>query len=160
MTDLRVLLEATFPIESRFFSLEWIPGEQDLAAVPPDADLYVVLRLITYEEHAGERLFRDVKEQDVLLLPARHRQDPRIEAWLQGTRHALLTVMRSQDPWFGSDNPRIPAGCTPVNYTLPFNLVSPDVLQLVRPRTAEDFSRALLSSKRRLGDLLFPPPEG
>jgi len=158
MVHMRALLEATFPIQSQYFSLEWVPSA-DPDAVAPDVDLYVVLRLITFHDDEGEHLIRDVKEQELLLVPARSRQDPRLEAWLTGTRQALLAIMHSQDPWCAGGRSWIPDGCTPVDYMLPFNLVSPDALQLVRPRTAEDFAKALLKSKRRLGGLLFPPPQ-
>ena len=123
MTDVRALLEATFPIQSDFFSLEWVPDSEYRPASAAEDDFYAVVRLICWDFDGPELRIRDVKEQAVLLVPAHSRHDERLEAWFQGWREALLAVMKSQ------------------------------------ARAPEDFTRALLDSKRRLGGLLFPPPK-
>ena len=158
MTDLRPLLEATFPIESDYFALTWVPDQEERPPTAAEDDVYVVLRLICMCIEGGERLIRDVKEQLVLLVPAESRHDPRLEAWLRGLREALLAVMQSQDPAVACDDEAAMYASNALACMLPMNLVQPEVLKLVRPRTAEDFTRALLRSRRRLGHMLFPPP--
>ena len=125
---------------------------------PDDAedDLCVVVRLICWDLDGTSRIIRDVKEQAVLLVPGRSRQNPRIEAWLKGSADALTTVMKSQvHPSVARGDEEAMSADNALACALPHELVHPEVLKLSRPKTAEDFTRALLDSKR-LGGLLFP----
>jgi hypothetical protein len=67
--------------------------------------------------------------------------------------------MQSQDPSVDRDDREAMYADNALACMMPFNLVQSDVLQLTRPQTAEDFTQALLGSKRRLGGMLFPPPK-
>jgi hypothetical protein len=156
--DLRPLLEATFPIESSYFSLAWAP-EEDQRQRPASAakdDIWVVLRLICWEPDEESQHIRDVKEQPVLLVPGVNRHDERLEAWLRGLREALLTVMESQDPSVERDDQEAMYSENALACLFPADLVPYEVLELARPRTAEDFAQALLGTKKRLGRMLFP----
>ncbi|WP_224240453.1 hypothetical protein [Hyalangium gracile] len=159
MTDVRPWLEELFPIESDFFRLEWVP---DSDYRPPHAapdDLYVLVRLVCWYLNGAEMHIRDVKEQPVLLVSAGRRQDPRIEAYLRGWSAALTTVMESQDLSVGRDDTEAMYADNALACLMPMDLVHADALELTRPQTAEDFSRALLDSRKRLGRFVFPPPK-
>ncbi|KFE68445.1 hypothetical protein [Hyalangium minutum] len=159
--DLRALFETTFPIASHYFALHWVPDDPWRPEDAHPDDVYAVLRLVTfYLDESGEVSIRDVKEQGMLVVPAQHRQDPRLEAWLRGSREALLEVMQSQDWTIDRDDDEAQSADNSLVCMMPSDLVCHDVLKLARPRESEDFKQALLGSKKRLGHMLFPPRVG
>jgi hypothetical protein len=150
MTDVHALLGDIFPIASQHFSLEWVSEPQE--PFRPDSadpgDLYVLLRLITWDMFDGQMMICDVKEQPVLLVPAASRHDERLVAYLRGLRDALLAVMRSQDAAMAQDDQETLGFHHSLREVMPSELVPSEVLKLLRPRTPEDFSQALLTRKR------------
>lgn len=110
-----------------------------------DGALSVTLRLIRYDiverDGAEEMTVRDIKEQEISLVPLAHRDEPeRVRAYLEGWAAAVSEVLAG---WSDAQAER----------TMPYDLVNGRVLKLARAETAEDFKRALLM-KSRLGKLL------
>jgi hypothetical protein len=103
----------------------------------------VVIRLIVLEEHEGERLIRDIKEQQLHCGPAALYDDTtRVDEMLYAQQEVLGEVLGQM------------TGDLDVVYTLmPHDLFFADVMTLVRARTREDFARAL-RAKSRLGRYL------
>jgi hypothetical protein len=72
------LMNAAFPVETDLFSLELVSvGER------PDGGFAATLRL--FDKERGE-----IKEQEVVVVDAEHREDPRLDAYVRGWREALL----------------------------------------------------------------------
>lgn len=126
-------LDAHFPIESDrgHFSLSFIPEEPD--AYDPN-DLRATMRVINWDVQDGERMLRDIKEQQVAMgrlehFDMRERFDAYLLAWAD--------VLRD---------------CSPdaIEMCLPNDLVFAEVLDLVSARNAADFAQAF-AAKSRLG---------
>ncbi|WP_224368575.1 hypothetical protein [Hyalangium versicolor] len=156
---LHALLEELLPIQSDFFGLHWVPDATDRPNDAAEGDLCAVFRLVCWDMGGADPYIHYVFEQAVLLVPAAHREDPRIEAWLRGWSEALTSAMQSQDWTVGRNDEEARHADNAMAKQIPSRLVHPDVLKLSRPQTAEDFTRALLDSKSRLGGLVFPPPK-
>lgn len=154
-------LRAAFPIETELFSLVLAHSATDYTtgeSIPvirerPDGSTAATVQLMVYDLVGGERRVRDIKEQEVVLLAAKHRSDPRADAYLAGWREALLAVFQSQEALLERD----PAAYEKLKHSvanlMPHDLCKPDLLDLKRPRDAEAFTDALLSTKR-FGPLL------
>jgi hypothetical protein len=123
-----------------------IVGERsEIVAVSGDAAVYeannggihATLRLVGYERPDKETV-RDIKEQEVFLIPAKHRHDEaRVRAYLEGWASAISAVLRRPV----KDVPAL---------LLPADFVRVNVLDLATPEEAADFERAFLQ-KSRLG---------
>jgi hypothetical protein len=102
----------------------------------------VTLQLILWEiTAADERSLRDIREQEVFLIPIDGYEEPdRIEPFLRGLAAALLEVFEQ-------------ASIEALETRMPHELVDSRVLGLKRARTAEDFKAALLMPSR-LGKIL------
>lgn len=153
--SLRRELHALLPIRSDRFSLEsgeYIDEDAPDVADPPGA-LRVTVRTVVWEASDGALSIRDVKEQGVMWLHARHREDPRVRAYMEGWAAALQFVLdrHAELAAAGALSARVSER---LEFSMPFDLFCPAVLDLKRPRTADEFAEALLSSKQRLGRLL------
>lgn len=155
--DLAALLYETFPVSSDVFSLELVPesinpdtGEVNGGIDDTRGHLRATFRTVTWDVDGEARSIRDVKEQDVFLLAEDYRDDPRLPAYVEGWAAALRFI-------FERHAELTAAGALPqqardaLDWCMPSDLVHPGVLALKRPQTAEDFTEALLSSKKRLG---------
>lgn len=125
-----------------------IQGGWVTLALPPDrqrvmesnGSLYVVMQLIVFDEQAGERSVRDIKEQEVQFVPAVYRlESERVLAYVAGWAAALAELL-----------PKVAA--ERVVGFLPDDFVDSSVLGLARAETADQFRAALLR-KGRLGKL-------
>ena len=100
-------------------------------------------RFVIWETKNTVERLRDVREQEVFFCTQKQLNDPRFEmylaAWLSVAR-AVLKHNHCADCLLADD------------------LVSPDVMDLKRPQTVEDYMVALIT-KKRLG-CLFPRPPG
>lgn len=153
--SLRRELHALLPIGSDLFSLEpadYLADDAPAVADPPGA-LRETVRTIVWERDGEQRSIRDIREQEVLWLHARHREDPRVPAYLAGWAAAVqfVTDRHAELAAAGALPERV---AQRLEYCMPFELFSPDVLDLRRPQTADDFTAALLSSKKRLAGFL------
>jgi hypothetical protein len=105
--------------------------------------LRIVMRLVVWDLREGDpptASIRDVKEQEIYLGPASLLdRGERLLAFF-AANHAVLEQLFATD-------------CE-VECLMPYELLKPDVLKLVRAQTADDFRQALMT-KRRLGGL-FP----
>ena len=154
-------LSDAFPIQTELFSLVLAYSPTDYRTgepVPvirerPDGDTVAILQLIAYELVGDERHVRDIKEQEVVLLEAKHRSDPRLDAYIAGWRDALLAVFESQEALLKRDRAAYDKLKNPIAVLMPHDLCKPDLLSLKRPRDAAAFTDALLSTKR-FGPLL------
>jgi hypothetical protein len=155
-------LRAAMPIETELLSLVLVDSTTDYAtgaAVPgirerPDGDTIATLQLYVYEKAGGARQVRDIKEQELMMLRAKHRTDPRVDAYVAGWRDAVLEVFTQQEALLKRDRPAFERFKHRVDYLMPHDLIAPDVLDLKRPRDASEFTDALLSTKTRLGRFL------
>lgn len=155
-------LSDAFPIKTELFSLvlaysgtDYTTGETVPAIRErPDGNTAATLQLITYDLAGGEPQVRDIKEQEVVLLWAKHQHDPRLDAYLAGWRKALLAVFESQEALLKRD----PAAYEKLKHSMaalmPHDLCKPDLLDLKRPRDAASFTDVLLSSKKWFGRFL------
>ncbi|MBI4820610.1 MAG: hypothetical protein HY791_30375 [Deltaproteobacteria bacterium] len=129
------LLRELLPVRGGHVSFEFVEVTER------DEDLFVIMRLINWEDVRGQLSIRDVKEQEVLLVPRSHRADPeRVVEYCRGWVSALEKVFANGD-FANGDGPE---------YLLPHDLIAPKVLGLSKPRSAEAFEAALLV-KSRLG---------
>lgn len=96
----------------------------------------------------GQRVAWRAHEDRLRLIFAEHRGDPRVDAYLAGWVAAVRLVFARDDEARAAGSPR------PLEYATLDLLVAPDTLALRRPKSADDFTDALLSSPRRLGRLL------
>lgn len=154
-------LRAALPVQSDRFMLElpmdWTDersGEvHEYVRETAGGDWLATLRTITWELTGDQRSIRDVKEQEVVVLHARHRDDPRVSAYIAGWAAALQHVLSVHAELAEAhDLPRPVA--ERLECCMPHDLCFPDVLDLRRPRTDADFTDALLTGSRRLGALL------
>ena len=150
-------LSAVFPIQSEDIALVLACYETDEAApairVLPDGATAATIQLIVYDVIGGKRQVRDIKEQSVVLLAAKHRNDPRLDAYVTGWRDALLAVFESQEALRKRDRAAFEKLKHSIDSLMPHDLCKPELLNLKRPRDAAAFTDALLSTKR-FGHLL------
>ena len=143
-------LERVCPVEAGRFVLglgDW--GGKDAPVAENDrGDLLAVLHVVIYEVDAdGGRSIHSIKAQQVLMVNHQHRhRDALLEPYLEGWAQVVREAFTAEALW---DNTETLA----LDRALPHDLVKPRVLDLVRPRTADDFARAL-RRKSRLGWLL------
>lgn len=134
--DVQQLLRDAFPVRSDRVSLELV----DLNLHDEDS-LTAVVRLFVWElDGDGNASIRDAKEQEVYLGTTSELDDPRLPDCIAGWVLALEHLFAQDDhDW--------------VDTLMPHDLMPPLVglLELKRPRDAEDFADALLGSKQRLG---------
>ena len=139
-------LSQRFPISSEHHSLELVDADSG------EGSLVATVRLIVWDVQGEERMVRDIKEQQVTIVAAENLEDPRVPAYLEGLAAALgLAFARVDeaiaDKGHGAVTERI-------QEAMPSEFFPADVLTLRRPQTAEDFSDALLTNRKRLGWLL------
>ena len=101
-----------------------------------DAIWYVTLRFIVFDD--DDRV-RDIKEQAVWAPEPLFADLERVRAFAHGQAAALRTVFESPAP--------------DVEHAMPHELIELRVLELVKPRTPDEFETALLT-KKRLGRFL------
>jgi hypothetical protein len=77
----------------------------------------------------------------------------RAPAYIQGWREALLAVFASQEALLDRDRAAFEKLKHSIALLMPHDLCRPDLLDLKRPRDAEAFTEALLTTKR-FGPLL------
>lgn len=157
--DVARLFSEVFPIQSELFELAFVPevvdentGEVFGGTHEDDRGYWrATMRTITWErDEGGERQIRDVKEQDVVWLYPEHRDDPRVPAYVAGWAAAVQYVLDRHAELAAAGQP----GADRLDVSMPHDFFNPGVLELSRPKTADDFTDALLSSKKRLGKML------
>jgi hypothetical protein len=149
-------LRAALPIETDLFALVLADPASDHytgASVPgvrvrSDGYTIATLQLIVCEVAGGVRQVRDIKEQEVVLLRAEHRDDPRVDAYVAGWREAVLVVLTQQEALLKRDRAAFERFKHSVDCLMPHDLCAPEVLGLKRPQDAAAFTDALLSKKR------------
>ncbi len=137
-------LLALLPLVGERYYLEQAPEQPTVNA---HGDHTITLRTLLFDGDAEARSIQDIREQSVVWLLARHGDDSRIEAYLSGWAAALRQIFHAH----GTGNLTTHAAES-LEMAMPCDLVCPDVLDLRRPQTPEDFSDALLSGARRLGN--------
>lgn len=144
--DVRTTLEALFPVRGRsihsdteqnpFCSLG-LAGERKTFE-HANGSIWATLHLCVWETSNGKESIRDIKEQEVLVVPTATRDRPEIvRAYLQGWAEALATVL-----------PEL--SLAQVDRLMPHDLVFSLAATLRKAVTAQDFCKALLV-KSRLG---------
>lgn len=125
-------LEKVLPVRQGDLSLQLATGS---SVTERDGSLIATLRLFVFEAGA----IRDIKEQDVLLLHARHREvgPDRFEAFITGWARALRAFFEER-------------GVATVEQLMPCDLLFAEVAGMKRPQTAEEFARAC-GTETRLG---------
>jgi hypothetical protein len=114
------------------------PGERVLGAVTElSAGFKIELMFIVYEEHDGKREVRDIKSQEVYLLPSEHRRDKaRVRAYFEGLADGISALFRQRtDDRF-------------IDGALPHTLADGSLVNLKRARTREDFFLAYCKRKK------------
>lgn len=158
--DLALLFSEVFPIRSELFELSFVAETVDErtgeihGGTHEEGSGYwrATMRTITFEPTTdGTLQIRDVKEQECVWLLPQHREDPRVPAYVAGWAAAVQYVLDRGAELVAAGDER---AMNRFEAAMPFDFFSPDVLDLRRPRSAEDFTDALLSSKKRLGKLL------
>ncbi len=155
--DFAAAFAELFPISSDTFSLELVPetvneetGEVNGGTAEHDGAWRATIRTVTWDIEGGQRSIRDVKEQDVFLGFADTFDDPRLPAYLEGWAAALRFIFTRHAEL--SAEGALPARVREAfEQSMPSDFVCPDLLALRRPQSADDFTEALLSSKKRLG---------
>ncbi|MFY0540475.1 hypothetical protein [Nannocystis pusilla] len=147
-----------FPIVSQHHSLELVSESVDSAgeawggcSVTADGRLEATVRLVVWDVQGEERMIRDVKEQQVTIVAAKHLEDPRVPAYLEGLAAALDLAFSRLDEAIADKGP---VAASAIEVAMPYEFFPGDVLALRRPQTAEDFKDALLTNRKRLGWLL------
>lgn len=137
------LLQEIFPLDVGYRALLFT-GEGGVEE-GAQGDIRATFQLVVFEPPdppcagGASRSIRDVKEQQLFLVPAPVRDDPaRVAAYLRGWAAALREVLD---------------GAREFDLLMPCDLLHVDVLRLRRARTEEDFCRALLQ-RSRLGGLV------
>lgn len=161
MDDIQTVFSELFPIASDEFSLEFV-GEtvvEDTGEIVgglrqnSDGSFLATLRTISWEVVDGERSIRDVREQQVVVVLAGNAADPRLPAYFAGWAAALRFILaRHQE--MRADGTLPAKASDSLECAMPHELVCPDVLRLGRPQTADEFTDALLSSKKRLAKFM------
>lgn len=148
-------IRAAFPIQTELFALELAHSATDTTGAPvpviralPDGSTVATVQLYVYDLSGGKRQVRDIKEQMVTLLKAKHRSDPRAGAYIAGWREALLAVFESQEALAKRDRAAFEKLKHSISFLMPHDLFKPELLDLKRPNDAAAFTDALLSTKR------------
>ncbi|MFZ6181282.1 hypothetical protein [Nannocystis pusilla] len=148
-----------FPISSPHFSLELTDESVDSAgetwggcSVTADGRLEATIRLVVWDVQGEQRTMRDIKEQQVTIVSAAHLDDPRVLAYFEGWAAAMDLAFARLDEAIAAGGSGASSGRIETAY--PHEFFPGDVLALRRPETAEDFTDALLSNRKRLGWLL------
>lgn len=157
--DLAAAFSQHLPISSAHYSLEIaeqrIDGDAGEAwsvlSVNAEGDRVVTARLVVWEVDGDDRSIRDVKEQDVVVVPAAYVDDPRVPAYFEGWAAAIRTAFTRLEEVIAEGNAAVGER---VEEAVPYEMFCPEVLGLRRPQTAEQFTEALLSNRKRLGWLL------
>ena len=155
-------LRAASPIETDLFALHLVDPATDYGtgtSVPgvrlrSDGQTIATLQLIVREMVSDKPQIRDIKEQEVVLLRAAHRGDPRIDAYVTGWREAVLEVFTQQEALLRRDRAAFERFKHSMDHLMPHDFCAPELLDLKRPRDAATFTEALLSSKKRFGRFL------
>ncbi|HEY0137294.1 MAG TPA: hypothetical protein VGB85_24595 [Nannocystis sp.] len=134
------IVRDVFPISGELGSLELVDPDP---YAEPDR---LTIRLLVWERLPdGERQIRDIKEQQVWVGGLEDVDPERLTQAVHGWAMALAQLFAQDDvTWMET---LMPADLMP-------NLAS--LVALRRPRSAEDFAEAMLSSKQRLGRWLSP----
>lgn len=114
------------------------PGERILGAVTElSAGFKIELMFIVYEEHDGKREVRDIKSQEVYLLPTEHRRDKaRVRAYFEGLVDGVSALFRQRtDDKF-------------IDGALPHVIADGSLVKLKRAKTREDFFLAYCKRKK------------
>lgn len=159
--DLARAFADQFPIASDTFSLELVAetvnevtGEVTGGVdESPDGEVRATLRTIVWAVEDGVRSVRDIREQTLVIVGADHIADPRVPAYFAGWAAAMRHVLERHAE-LAAAGALADAVRERLEYSLPMELVFPEVLRLRRPRTADEFTDALLAGTKRLGRLL------
>ena len=152
---------AEFPISAGRHSLElpegWIDensGEvHEYLRQDDNGDWRATLRFVGWDVDGDTQSIRDIKEQELVVLHARHLDDPRVPAYVAGWAAALRHIFEVHAELRAANE--LPQKIADqLDWSMPADLCFPDALDLKRPKTAADFTDALLSGARRLGGLL------
>jgi hypothetical protein len=143
----REVLAEVLPIEAGPASLQAALYAEDdpwqrAVFEKPGVGTFVTLQLVTWDiKGPDERSIRDIREQELCLLPAEAYEEPdRIEPFVRGAAAALQEVFEQ-------------ISVEALDSLLPHDLVDSRVLGLRRARTADDYKAALLAPSR-LGKIL------
>jgi hypothetical protein len=155
-------LRAALPIQTDLYGLFLVDPAKDHATdadvpgirVLPSGDTLVTLQLHLREEVGGAFRLRDIKEQEVVIVRAKHRDDPRVAAYVAGWCDAVRTVFTEQEALARRDPAAFERLRDRMDCLMPYDLAAPAVLDLVRPRDTAAFCEAFLSSKKRFGRFL------
>lgn len=138
--DVLQIFQDIFPVRGGLVALELAD-----AVVREDDDQALVLtvRLIVWERVDDALQIRDIKEQEVYVGSLEELAQPRLPECVAGWAQAAQQVFEQDDVSF-------------VETLMPHDLICnfPALLALKRPRTADDFAEAVLTSKQRLGAYL------
>lgn len=123
-------MEKVLPIRQGDLSLQLAPGS---SIAERDGSLIATVQLFVFEAGA----IRDIKEQVVRLVGAKHREitPDRFEAFITGWAQALRAFFEDR-------------GVAVVERFLPYDLFFPEVAGMKRPQTAEEFAQACGTKKR------------
>ncbi len=134
--ETRALLDRILPCKDPRYELSLAEGAE---AVREDdnGDLVARLMLSIHEkDESGARSLRDMKEQEVRIVPAAHRGDSaRAEAFLRGFTASLGELVESS---FGGE----------VETLMPSDLIYPELLEDASLRSVDDFARAIAEGER------------
>lgn len=161
MEDVAAAFAELFPISSDRFSLEFVREtvNEETGEVwggiegIDDGPLRATVRTVLWEIEGDTRSIRDVKEQRVMWLYEEHREDARARAYLEGWAQAVRYVLAQYDE-LHAQGLLTDAAADKLAMCMPYDFFYPDALGLRRPQTADDFTEAMLSSRKRLGKLL------
>jgi hypothetical protein len=155
-------LRAALPVETELFALHLVDPATEHGTglsvpgirVRADGHTIATLQLIVREVVGDRPQVRDIKEQEVVLLRAGHRGDPRVDAYVAGWREAVLEVLTQQEALLKRDRAAFERFKYSIDRLMPHDFCAPEVLDLKRPQDAAAFTDAFLSSKKRLGRFL------
>ncbi len=132
--DALEIVRAVFPVMAG-------PGSLELASEEPSEDPErLTVRLVVWDEVDGNRQIRDIKEQQVYVGGLEEVDTARLAMAVDGWRMAIEQLFaQDSSEWLG--------------VLMPSDLIRDfsELVALKRPRSADDFAEALLSSKQRLG---------
>ncbi|MBL8912433.1 MAG: hypothetical protein JNM17_17205 [Archangium sp.] len=136
-----ILTEDSTAGRSDLFSLETVG--------PPFAQLrkgaiFLTFRTVSWGEIDGQRAIRDVKEQECFFLSAGALSRPRVRAAFEAWRELLPRRFDT-------------LGDT-LDWQMPHDFIEPDLLELIKPQTKEDFI-AVLKKRWKLESLAPQNPE-
>ena len=138
--DLLQIILDVFPISAGPGSLELVESGGD-----GEPDRLTVRLIIWHRLPDGERAIRDIKEQQVWVGDIEDADPERLTRAVAGWRMALEQLFAQDD-------------ATWLDVLTPHDLIPQfgELVALKRPRSADDFAEAMLSSKQRLGRWLNP----